>query len=215
MITAARETGSPFQVTAPSLPLARRGTMAMATTQAMCGSSKDGAAWNQLGNDIDGEVAGDKSGTNSLSNDGTVIAISAFGMTAMATMPAKYASSHGMGPPGFNAAMTSMGKTQLTSADPSLSLKTATRFSLVHLATLTTATMLAISASSIGMALPGSNAATTSMEKPPTTTSDKTSPFQVTATRLLLVQLTTMAMERIQVMPHLPVEWHRLDPTRQ
>ena len=159
----------------------------------------DGAAWNQLGNDIDGKLPVQVRHQQPLQR-ATVIAISAFRMTAMATMPAKYASSHGMAPPGFNAAMTSMGKTQLTSADPSLSLKTATRFSLVHLATLTTATMLAISASSIGMALPGSNAATTSMEKPPTTTSDKTSPFQVTATRLLLVQLTTTAMERIQVM---------------
>ncbi|MEC9181195.1 MAG: hypothetical protein VX568_01570 [Actinomycetota bacterium] len=37
----------------------------------------NGTAWNQLGNDIDGEVAGDKTAENCLSSDGTVIAISA------------------------------------------------------------------------------------------------------------------------------------------
>ena len=37
----------------------------------------NGTTWNQLGHDIDGEVAGDKTAENCLSSDGTVIAISA------------------------------------------------------------------------------------------------------------------------------------------
>ncbi len=37
----------------------------------------NGTAWIQLGNDIDGEVAGEKTGANSLSSDGNVIAIGA------------------------------------------------------------------------------------------------------------------------------------------
>ncbi len=39
----------------------------------------DGSTWNQLGADIDGEAAGDNSGSSvSLSGDGTTVAIGAF-----------------------------------------------------------------------------------------------------------------------------------------
>jgi hypothetical protein len=38
----------------------------------------NGAVWNQLGDDFDGEAAGDKSGSSvSLSSDGTIVAIGA------------------------------------------------------------------------------------------------------------------------------------------
>ena len=160
----------------------------------------DGAAWNQLGNDIDGEIAGDKSGTNSLSNDGTVIAISALRNDGNGNDAGQVRVFAWNGTAWVQRGNDIDGENATDVSGPLSLSEDGNTVLIVHLATLTTATMLAISASSIGMALPGSNAATTSMEKPPTTTSDKTSPFQVTATRLLLVQLTTTAMERIQVM---------------
>ena len=40
----------------------------------------DGSSWSQLGDDIDGEAAGDASGASvSLSSDGTTVAIGAYG----------------------------------------------------------------------------------------------------------------------------------------
>ena len=59
----------------PSLPLPLKGTTAMAPIRAMI-HQWDGSAWNQLGDDLDGEAAGDRFGRSvSLSNDGTIVAV--------------------------------------------------------------------------------------------------------------------------------------------